>query len=71
MTTIITTRDEAIQAVAESANTAQLSAVVESYLASLGQTEQARGESYGETAARLGGDDVLERAEARWFELGA
>lgn len=71
MMTIITARNEIIRAIDESTSTAQLSAVVESYLASIGQTEQARGESYGETAVRLGGDNVLERAEARWYELGA
>ena len=53
------------------ANTNELSAAVEAYLASIGETENARGESYGETAARLGGDAVLEAAETRWFELGA
>lgn len=60
-----------IQQINAATNTAELAAVVERYLASIGESERARGESYRETAVRLGGNAVLERAEARWFELGA
>lgn len=59
-----------IQQINAAQGTNELSAIVERYVESIGQTENARGESYAETAARLGGDAVLERAEARWFELG-
>jgi len=58
-----------IEKINAATNTNELSAAVEAYLASIGQDELARGESYGETAARLGGNDILERAEARWFEI--
>jgi hypothetical protein len=47
----------------------ELDAIVDAYLAEIGQSEQARGESYAETAARLGGDDILDAAERRWFEV--
>lgn len=43
--------------------------VVEAYLTEIGETERARGETCAETAARLGGDDVLTAAEKRWWEL--
>lgn len=53
------------------ATTVELSAVVEQYLASIGQAEQSRGETYAETAARLGGAEakILEYAENRWHAL--
>ena len=60
-----------ISQIRNAANTNELSSIVEAYLAGIGETENARGESYAETAARLGGDEILEAAESRWFELGA
>lgn len=60
-----------ISQIRHATNTNELSAVVEAYIASIGETENARGESYGETAARIGGDEILEAAESRWFDLGA
>ena len=52
-----------------SVNTNELSDIVEQYLADIGETERARGETFAETAARLGGDALLLCAERRWFEL--
>jgi len=43
--------------------------VVDAYLASIGELERSRGETYAETSFRLGGNAVLEMAETRWFEL--
>lgn len=43
--------------------------VVEAYLAEIGEAERALGETYAETAARLGGDKLLAAAERRWWEL--
>ena len=60
-----------ISQIRKATNTNELSAVVEAYIASIGETENARGEIYGETAARIGGDEILEAAESRWFDLGA
>lgn len=59
-----------IDAIRSTTNTNDLAAIVDAYLASIGETERARGESYGETAERLGGDKILDAAEARWFGLG-
>lgn len=47
----------------------ELSALVEEYLADLGEAGRARNETYTETAERLGGDKFMEAAECRWFEL--
>lgn len=60
-----------INSIRNTSTTSELSAIVEAYITSIGETEKACGESYGETAGRLGGDAVLEAAETRWFELGA
>lgn len=60
-----------ISQIRNAANTNELSDIVEAYIASIGETENARGESYGETAARIGGDEILDAAESRWFDLGA
>lgn len=58
-----------IQQINAAQTTTELDQIVEEYLKEIGETEAARGESYAETAARLGGNAVLERAEARWFEI--
>jgi len=47
----------------------ELDGVVKTYLAEIGETERARGETYAETCGRLGGDKVLAAAERRWWEL--
>lgn len=43
----------------------------ETYLADIGEKERAEalGETWGETAARVGGDAVLEAAERRWRQF--
>lgn len=58
-----------INAIQNAATTTELGDIVEAYLAEIGEVENARGESYAETAARLGGNAVLEAAEARWLEI--
>lgn len=58
-----------INAIKAAGNHIELDNIVEAYLAEIGEAENARGESYAETAARLGGNEILEAAEARWFEI--
>ena len=58
-----------IKEILSAKNTIELDELVDEYLESIGQQENAIGESYGETAARLGGDCVLEAAERRWFTV--
>ena len=60
-----------ISQIRNATNTNELSVLGEAYIASIGETENAIGESYAETSARLGGDPILEAAEQRWFDLGA
>ena len=50
-------------------NTNDVSEITERYLRSIGEHDNATGESYRETADRLGGDEVLDAADARWMEL--
>jgi len=58
-----------INAIKNATTTNELDAIVEAYLAEIGESENARGETYAETADRLGGNEILEAAEARWFEI--
>ena len=60
-----------IDQIEQAADSSELYDLVEQYLRDIGQYEQARGESYAETANRLGGDEALETAEERWFALGS
>lgn len=56
-------------AIREATTSTELDIIVDAYLEEIGEVENARGETYAETAARLGGDEILEAAEARWFEI--
>lgn len=56
-------------AIKEATTTTELDIIVDEYLADIGEAENARDETYAETAYRLGGDKILEAAEARWFEI--
>lgn len=56
-------------AIKEAATSTELDIIVEEYLAEIGEADRARDETYAETAARLGGDEILEAAETRWFEI--
>lgn len=58
-----------IDAIKAASNHVELDDIVEAYLAEIGEADRARGETYAETSARLGGDEILEAAEARWFEI--
>lgn len=60
-----------IKQIRETKTQAELSNIVESYLRNVGEYDRSRGESYAETAGRLGGDAeaVLMAAECRWFDL--
>jgi len=58
-----------IDAIKRATTTNELADIVEAYLAEIGEYENVLGETYAETAARLGGDKILEAAEARWFEI--
>lgn len=49
-------------------NQTELSEIVESYLAEIGQDLESIGETFEETAERLG-DDVMEAAATRWWTL--
>lgn len=55
----------------ESVPYCKLFRTTETYLAEIGELERAEllGETWGETAARLGGDKVLETAEQRWRQF--
>ena len=57
-----------INQISSANNQSELSGIVESYLDSIGQTELARGETFEETAERLG-DEIMEYAARRWWEL--
>jgi N-acyl-L-homoserine lactone synthetase len=57
--------------ISAASNTNELAEIVDEYLASVGETDNARGESYLETANRMGGNKILRAAECKWFELGA
>lgn len=58
-----------LSAIQNATTTNELDAIVSAHLAEIGEAENARGETYAETAARLGGDEILEAAEDRWFEI--
>jgi len=58
-----------INAIKHANTTNELNAIVDAYLAEIGEYENSCGETYGEAAYRLGGDKILEAAEARWFEI--
>lgn len=58
-----------IEKINTAATHVELDDAVMAYLAKIGEAERARGETYAETAARLGGDAVLTAAERRWWEL--
>jgi hypothetical protein len=62
-------KNDRIAAISNASTHTDLDAIVSAYLAELGESENARGESYAETSARLGGDEILDAAERRWFEL--
>lgn len=47
----------------------ELWTLVDSHLHAIGEYDRSRGESFAETAGRIGGDRVLEAAEKRWFEF--
>jgi len=56
-------------AIKEATTSTELDIIVDTYLEEIGEVESSRGETYAETAARLGGDEILEAAETRWFEI--
>lgn len=56
-------------AIREATTSTELDIIVDAYLEEIGEVENARDETYAETAARLGGDEILEAAETRWFEI--
>lgn len=58
-----------IHQIKESESQDELDHLVTQYLIDLGQLDQSLGESYAETASRLGGDSLLEAADVRWFQL--
>lgn len=58
-----------INAIKAAGNHIELDNIVEAYLAEIGEADRARGETYAETADRLGGNEILKAAEARWFEI--
>lgn len=58
-----------LNAIKAAGNHIELDNIVSAYLAEIGEAENARGETYAETADRLGGNEILEAAEARWFEI--
>lgn len=58
-----------LSAIKNAATTTELNAIVDAYLSEIGEYETSCGETYGESAYRLGGDKILEAAEARWFEI--
>ena len=58
-----------IRAINNAFDTSELSETVDIYLDKIGQLGLADGETWAETATRLGGDPVLELAEKRWFEV--
>jgi len=53
----------------QAASIGELASVVIHYLYEIGETEEAHGETYGQTAQRLGGNAVLEAAEARRLDM--
>jgi len=59
-----------IDTIASTEDTNILFDIVEKYLKSIGESEQAHGETWEETSLRLGNDEVLDAASVRWFELG-
>ena len=50
-------------------NTLVLDEEMNEYLDSIGELKNSRSETYAETASRLGGNEFLEAAEKRWYEL--
>lgn len=58
-----------LSAIKNATTTNELNAIVDAYLAEIGEYENSCGETYAEAAYRLGGDKILEAAEARWFEI--
>ena len=60
-----------IENIDSASSTDELFTIVEIYLDSLGETENARGETWAETSDRLGGDEALSAAEKKWFDLDA
>jgi len=50
-------------------NDIEVDALVTEYLRQIGQDDASRGETYEETSYRLGGDDVMDTAATRWYEL--
>jgi hypothetical protein len=65
-------KSQILEAVLSATTHSELDAIIDAYLAEIGDdSERAKGESYAETAARLGGDDILRAAESRWFEIEA
>jgi len=58
-----------INAIQKATTANEIADIVEAYLVEIGEYENVSNETYVETAARLGGDEILKLAETRWFEI--